>query len=122
LKVVTADIMDESTEGGESKKFYEGKELKKAEVIFLGETGRVSYEYYFTGGQLFLYISRYVRYTKPFYIKNSKTGRVDVTRCYFENQRLVRWIDEKGKIVDKSLYPATEKELLEKAGSILSGS
>ena len=113
MKVVTADIMDESTEGGESKKFYEGKELKKAEVTFLGETGRVTSEYYFTGGQLFFCISRYVRYTKPFYIKNSKTGRVDVTRCYFENQQLVRWIDEKGKVVDKGLYPAKEKEVLD---------
>jgi len=36
-----------------------------------------------------------------------------VTRCYFENGRLNRWIDEKGKTVDKILYPAKEKQLLD---------
>ncbi|HLZ88245.1 MAG TPA: hypothetical protein VKQ52_13415 [Puia sp.] len=112
FQVFTKDIMDESTEGGDATLYFEERQLRKAVVHFFGETGKLRSEYYFVHGKMFFYIGRETSYTKPFYIANYKIGNVKVNRCYFHNGQMIRWIDERGKLVDKTLYPAKEKELL----------
>ena len=110
-RVVTKDIDGESTEGGEDSLYYEGSQLRKASVEFFGETGKVRMEYYFAQGKIRFAISRETRYTKPFYIANYDIGMIKTNRYYFQLGRLFRCIDEKGKLVDKGLFPAMLREL-----------
>jgi hypothetical protein len=112
LRVVKKDIMDESTEGGEIDKFYEGKTMRKAILLCYGETGKSSAEYYFLNNQLIFLYTRYTTYTKPFYIKGYKIARIDENRYYFYNGKLIRWLGSKGKLIDKSRYAAKGKEIL----------
>jgi hypothetical protein len=113
FRIVDKDIMDQSTEGGDDTLYYDGNQLRKAKVEYFGETGKVCYQYYFAHGQMLFCRSRETRYTKPFYIDNYDIGIIKTVRCYFQNGHLIRCIDEKGELVDKGLYPARERELLE---------
>lgn len=112
LRVVTKDLDGESTEGGDDTLFYQRNELRKASVALFGETGRMKIEYYFAHGRLFFSIAQETRYTKSFYLSDYRVAFVKTTRCYLHNGHLIRYIDERGKLVDKGLYPAKEKELL----------
>ncbi len=112
LRVVKKDIMDESTEGGEIDKFYDGKTMRKAILLYYGETGKTSDEYYFLNDRLIFLYTRYTTYTKPFYVKGYKIARIDENRYYFYNGHLIRWLGSKGKIIDKSRYAAKGKEIM----------
>lgn len=119
FRSVKKDIMDQSTEGGDGTLDYDGKQLRRARLEYFGETGKAYYMYYFSHGKIIFCFSRETRYTKPFYIENYSIGLIKTTRYYFQNGRLVRVIDEKGKLVDKSLYPEKQKDLSEADSAFL---
>src|SRR5258708_8663995 len=110
-RVVDNDIDGESTEGGDDTFYYAGNQLRKATVEFFGETGKWGMVYYFAQGKMIFAIGRNTRYTKPFYIDNYDIGMIKTDRYYFQNGRLFRCIDEKGKLVAKGLFPAKLREL-----------
>jgi hypothetical protein len=112
LKIVSHDIEGQSTEGGELKKFYEGNILKKAILTFYGEMGMNFTEYYFKDGNLIFSYKVEKWYNKPMTMEGSKIYSVVENRYYFYNQKLIQWVNNKGKIEDKSLYPDKEKEIL----------
>jgi len=113
MKVVKEDISGQTTEGGAITKFYESNILKKARLVFYGETGKSITEYYFLNGQLFFCFEQNDQYNKPMYERTSKVDKKEENRFYFHKQKLIRWITGKGKIADKSLYNAKEKEILD---------
>lgn len=119
LKVVRKDVMGESTEGGEIDRFYDGYRLRKAIAMFYGETGKSRTEYYFNDGKIIFIYKVLSHYNKPMYMEGSKVQRVEEDRFYFNTDRsLIRWIDTKGRIIDKKAYPAKRKTLLEELKEI----
>ena len=113
FRVIKEDLDDQSTEGGELKKFYEGESLRKAQLIFYGETGKAMIDYYFLNGVIFFSIKRTYYYNVPIYEKGNKVSKVEVDRFYFNRSKLIRWIGPNGKIVDVRLYRSKEKEIVE---------
>ena len=115
--VVNEDLDDQSTEGGEIKKYYENKSLRKAQVIFYGETGKAIIEYYFLHREVLFLFRRTYYYNIPMYLKGSKISKTEEERFYFNNQKLIRWIDPSGKTAPKKLYPTKEKEIIKDLNS-----
>jgi hypothetical protein len=112
FRVVEEDLDDQSTEGGKIKKYYEDKSLRKAQLIFFGERGRVMIEYYFLNREIFFSFKRNYYYNIPMYEKGSKVSKIEEERFYFNNQKLIRWIGPNGNIVGANLYPTKEKEIV----------
>ncbi|HEY8421370.1 MAG TPA: hypothetical protein VIL05_06495 [Thermoclostridium sp.] len=114
FRIVKNDLEGQSTEGGTIQKYYDGNNLRKAVLIYYGENGKATYEYYFLEGQLFFCFERVEEYKRPIYADSkSKAGKVSENRYYFHNLSLIRWIDANGKIVSKSMYSDKKKEIFE---------
>ena len=110
LRAVDAEPQGESSEGGEVKKYYDGKGLRKIVTDYAGAIGRATGEYYFSGEELcFAYIVEYT-YDRPM---SGKVVKKVENRYYFHHRRMIRWIDNKGKIKDKSLYAGRAKDILD---------
>ena len=94
-----------STEGGEAHYYYENKKLKVIVADYLGETGKSHEEVYFGDNYpIFVHKEKHV-YNAPSTDKkfNEKRTKVLHERYYFDsNKNLIRYIDEKGKIVVNS--------------------
>jgi hypothetical protein len=81
----TADVMGESSEGGQVTLFRQGKSLLKMNSKIFGEMGHATYEVWFQNGQPLFSLERDVHYDKPL------SGRVVKTaerRFYFSKNRL----------------------------------
>jgi len=110
LKKVEVEAKNESSEGGEVYRYYAGDTLRKITSEYMGHMGRANGEYYFKDGKLlfvFIVYSYYDTYM------SGKIVRREENRYYFHNGHLIRWIDEHGKIKDKSLYDKKAKEILD---------
>jgi hypothetical protein len=110
------DLSGESTEGGQAKGYYKGKQLKLIEITSFGETGKSKLEYYFDNGQLFFALELQYKYNRPIYWdkkhmqENNDTEAYDpkktiVTkdRYYFHQMKLIRWLNNENKEVNLSL-------------------
>ena len=107
-RVVHQDVMDESTDG---------KQMVELVATFYGETGKNVTEYYFSGTKLFFCYQRHTIYTRPM---SGVALRVEENRYYLDNLQMFRWLKSNGKIVDKTLYYAKRKELMEELTRLLS--
>ncbi|ACZ09125.1 Uncharacterised protein [Sebaldella termitidis] len=91
-----------STEGGEAVYYYENKRLKVIVAGYFGETGKMHEEIYFGDNYpIFVYKERHT-YNAPITDKkfNEKRTKIHKERYYFDsNKNLIRYIDEKGKII-----------------------
>jgi hypothetical protein len=112
FRIVTADIEGRSAEGGESKKFYDGKVLRKAVITYYGETGEAINECYFLNGQLLFLYKKVKRYKRPLGHSKVEADKIEEDRFYFVRGKLIRWIAKDGKIANKNLYATKEKEVL----------
>ncbi|MBN8855183.1 MAG: hypothetical protein BGO55_24745 [Sphingobacteriales bacterium 50-39] len=109
LRVVDAEPQDESSEGGEVKKYYDGKRLRKIVADYAGAIGKTMWEYYFSGEELcFVYEVAYT-YDRPM---SGHVIKKEENRYYFRHRQMIRWIDNKGKIKDKSLCADKAREIL----------
>jgi len=109
LRVVDAEAQDESSEGGEVKKYYDSRGLRKVVAEYMGAIGRAKWEYYFSGDELcFAYEVDYT-YDKPM---SGHVIKKEENRYYFHHRRMIRWIDEKGRIRDKDLYADKARDIL----------
>lgn len=112
LKVVQEDINDQSAEGGILKKNYDSNTLRKAVFTFFGETGQSRSEGYLLNGEVIFVLQTEERYKAPIYMGKTETKSLEENRFYFKNEKLIRWIDNDGKIMDTELYPEKEIEIL----------
>ncbi|MBO9632994.1 MAG: hypothetical protein J7578_07720 [Chitinophagaceae bacterium] len=110
-KVVEAEVEGLSTEGGSIKKYYDSTVLRKAILTLYGETGTMVMEYYFTKDKLIFVYEKNTAYDKPIYQGKVKVVSTIESRFYFEDQKLIRWIEDK-KTKEKALYAQREKEIL----------
>ena len=93
---VKRDLPGESTEGGELIGYFKDSSLRKIAATFYGETGKALVEYYFWDGRLFFVLRAESRYTAPMSGKvKSKTEE----RFYFDDEKLIQWLDAKKKPV-----------------------
>lgn len=122
------DITDESTEGGEAIGYYDKSNLKMIIATWFGETGKRRLECYFDAGKLFFALNTYYKYNRPiYYDKNAANGNDDTVvfnpaktiikedRYYFNDRKLIRWLDNNKKLTESRLpeFIKSEKEILE---------
>jgi hypothetical protein len=110
-RVVKEDLDDQSAEGGELKKFYEGESLRKVKLTFYGETGKAMTEFYFLNNTIIFCFKRTYYYNMPISEEKSKVDKVEEERFYFNKLIMIRWIGPNGKIVKAGMYVAKEKEI-----------
>jgi hypothetical protein len=119
-KKVKKKLSGFSLEGGEMTAYFDGQAIVKIVANHYGEGGRSYEEYYYWQGKLIFVFGKDSRYDKPL---SGKVVRTAESRCYFENDRLIRWIDEKGKQVPPGTaeYPEKQDEYLQTSSKFLDG-
>ncbi len=93
---VKKELSGFSLEGGEMVAYFDGPAIVKIVANHYGEGGRSVEEYYYANGKLIFVYRKDLTYNTPL------SGRVVKTlenRFYFQNDRLIRWINEAGKPV-----------------------
>lgn len=109
---VEETVLGESTEGGHLVGYYEGLTLKKIEADFYGETGKWSTHYYFTNDSCRYVIEKSFTYDIPLTVDSSEPVVISTVEdtFYFNNLRMVRWLDASSKEVAPSSPQFLEKE------------
>lgn len=108
--------LDESTEGGQAKGYFDNGKLKLIEVFWLGETGKRIIEYYFNNGQLIFAFNQHFDYNRPIYwdeetatengdseFFDPKKTTVKEDRYYFNDKKLFLWLDNERQEQDLTL-------------------
>lgn len=112
LTMAEKDIFGQSSEGGLLKTYSDGNKLRKAILALYGENGQVNSEYYLVNGRLIFLFQKGLRYKRPINEGQTEIQDKDEDRFYFKNSKLIRWYTTDNRIVNSSLYPAKEKEIL----------
>lgn len=99
MRVKVVEDMDISTEGGELKYYYYDNTLKKIVALLYYETGILYSEYYIKDNKVyFIYEKRTMR-EQWSSSEKPKILKIEETRYYLDgNKKVIRYIDEKGKI------------------------
>lgn len=114
------ELSDFSTEGGDLVAYFQKGAVRKLVAQYYGESGHATEEYYFSGGRLFFVLRTEMHYDKPTEIYG-KAARKAQNRSYFADGKLVRWVDENGKIRPAGQeYTTQERETLAQARLLLS--
>ena len=109
-------LWDESTDGGRATAFYDNKSLKLIKVFYFGETGKTQIEYYFNNDKLFFAFEKASRYNRPYYwdkkhmqenndsvIYDQNKTIVIEDRYYFNDEKLILWINNENEKPDLTL-------------------
>lgn len=117
---VKRELSGFSTEGGELTAYFEGQNIVKMLAIYYGEMGRTQEEYYFREGKLIFVLGTEKRYNRPL---TGKVVSTKLSRFYFDNDKLIRWIDPSGKLMagDSAEYQQQEKDYVETAKKFTDG-
>jgi hypothetical protein len=119
FKLVQSDVNDLSAEGGILKKYLDVNTLRKAALTLFGETGQSTTEYYFLNGNLVLVNEQVEMYKTPLGMGKVETESVETNKLYFNNQKLMRWMNNDDETVDHLLYSEKEKEILDDLKNIV---
>jgi hypothetical protein len=98
-RLVEQDLMDESAEGGFISAFDDRQAVRKLIVTYYGETGKAVTEYYFNHNTLLFALIRESHYNKSVTQPGLKITSVYENRCYFNNNKMIRWLQ--GTIIQK---------------------
>jgi hypothetical protein len=104
---VKKELSGFSAEGGQMIAYFDGQNLMKIDAKFFGESGRAAEEYYFWDGKIIFVLRTDYAYSKPF---SGKVVRTEVSRFYFDNDKLIRWLDPAGKQVASTTSEFAEKQ------------
>jgi hypothetical protein len=117
---VKKDLSGFSAEGGQMIAYFDGPNVTKIAARFYGESGRASEEYYYWDGRLIFVLRTDYGYSKP---SSGKVMRTEVSRFYFNDDKLIRWIDEGGKQVAPltSEFAAKQKDYLDSSRQFTEG-
>jgi hypothetical protein len=109
-----------SLEGGQLIAYTDGPAIVKLVATHYGEMGRTLEEYYYSNGKLIFVFEKVLHYNKPV---SGKVVRTVENRYYFDNDRLIRWIQQNGKQADPSSeeFQLKQKELLENSNRFTAG-
>ena len=119
-KKVKKELSGFSTEGGQMVAYSDGPSIMKIAATFYGESGKASEAYYYRDNKLIFVLRTDYRYNKPF---SGKVARTTMNRYYFSDDKLIRWIDENGKLVssDTSEYSDKQREYLDNSKQFTEG-
>lgn len=117
---VKKELSGFSLEGGELTAYFDGPAIVKIAATYYGESGRAFEEYYYRDGKLIFAFRRDQQYDKPL---SGKVARTQESRFYFQNDRLIRWLNEKGRQVAPGAAEFQQKqdEYLETSNKFLNG-
>lgn len=115
---VRKELSGFSLEGGELVAYLHGPQIMKITAAYFGETGKATEDYYYWNDKLIFVLRQDYRYHKPM---SGKVTRTQSNRFYFENARLIRWIDENrtARSAGDGEYGAKQQELLETSDKFL---
>jgi hypothetical protein len=119
-KKVKKQLSGFSLEGGELTAYRDGPAIVKIVANHYGESGKSYEEYYYFNGKLIFLLNKEQRYDRPL---SGKVVHTEENRFYFENDQLIRWINETGKQVSSSTdeYPQKQVDLLQISSKFLDG-
>jgi hypothetical protein len=119
-KKVRKKLSGYSLEGGELVAYFAGQSVVKIVANHYGEGGKSVEEYYYSSGKLIFVFRKDQRYNKPLSGKVTQTAE---NRFYFENDRLIRWINETGKRVapETDEYVKEQADILQTSSKFLEG-
>lgn len=117
---VKKDLTGFSGEGGQLVAYFHGPSVMKMVTTFFGETGRATEEYYYWNGKLIFVLRTEQNYDKPLSGKVVKTAE---NRFYFNEDVLVRWLNEAANQVasDSQAFSEKQKEYLHTSRQLLAG-
>lgn len=117
---VKKELSGFSLEGGELTAYFDGPAIVKIVANHYGESGRALEEYYYRAGKLIFVFRRDQQYDKPM---SGKVVRTQENRFYFQNDRLIRWLNEKGRPVtpDTTDYEQKQDDYLQTSSKFLGG-
>ena len=120
FKKVKKELAGFSLEGGQLIAYLDGPAVVKLVATHYGEMGRASEEYYYSNGKLIFVFEKVSHYNKPM---SAKVVHTMESRYYFDNDQLIRLIDENGKQLDPSSeeFRSKQKELLETSNLFVAG-
>lgn len=119
-KKVKKELSGLSLEGGELVAYFDGPAVVKVVATHYGEMGRSVDEYYYSSGKLIFVFEKVLHYNKPM---SGKVVRTAEDRYYFADDKLIRWIDENGKLADTAddAGQSKQKEILENSNLFTAG-
>lgn len=108
-KVVKKDLMGFSTEGGEMAAYFDGAAIVKIAATYQGETGAASEDFYYSNGKLIFVFRKHETYDRPM---SGKVVKTEESRFYFNNDKIIRLIDERGRPLAPSNKKSSEAQAL----------
>jgi opacity protein-like surface antigen len=117
---VKKDLSGFSAEGGVLTAYFEGQNIVKMLATYYGEMGRTNEEFYYRDGKLICVLRTELNYSRPL---SGKVIRTKLSRFYFKDDKLIRWIDESGKTMpsDAVEYQEHEKDNLDTSKKLSDG-
>jgi hypothetical protein len=104
-KKVRKELSGFSAEGGQLIAYFDGPAIVKIAATYYGETGRTEEEYFYQDAKLIFVYRKESTYSRPM---SGKVIRTKENRFYFQNDQLIKWLDENGKEVSSG--PESKKE------------
>jgi hypothetical protein len=120
FKKVKKELSGFSLEGGQLIAYSDGPAIVKLVATHYGEMGRTAEEYYYSNGKLIFVFEKVSHYNRPM---SGKVVRTVENRYYFDNDQMIRWIDENGKQANTSSeeFRSKQKDLLENSNRFVTG-
>ena len=106
-KKVKKDLSGFSTEGGVLVAYFDGPNIMKISATFYGESGKAAEDYYYWDGKLIFVLRTDYAYSKPL---SGRVVKTELSRFYFTDDKLIRWLDENRKQVTSETSEYTEKQ------------
>ena len=117
---VKKELSGFSAEGGVLTAYFDGQNIVKMLATYYGEMGRTNEEFYYRDGKLIFVLRTELNYNRPL---SGKVVSRKVSRFYFHDDKLIRWIDESGKTMasDSAEYQEQEKDNLNTSKTLIEG-
>jgi hypothetical protein len=117
---VKKDLAGFSAEGGVLVGYFDGPNIMKISATFYGESGKATEDYYYWQGKLIFVLRTNYAYSKPM---SGRVVRTEVSRFYFNEDKLIRWLDEHEKQVpsETTEYGEKQKEYLDSSKLFIEG-
>lgn len=111
-KQITKNKDDGIGEGGDVVSYLHGDSVKLIIETDYWETGKVSSAYYYDNNEIIFVYSIVYRYKVPIYDTsfNMNDNVLEENRFYFNNRKMIRWIDEKKKNIAVGCIEFKERE------------
>jgi len=119
-KLIKKSLSGFSAEGGELVAYRDGQAIVKIVANYYGETGRTVEEYYYADGKLIFAFRKESTYDRPL---SGKIVSTKENRFYFQDLKLIKWINEDGKEVPStdSEFSSQQKDYLDTSQLFLKG-